>query len=92
MDLQVARTRRYRARKLEWIRDVKSQPCMDCGGTFPPECMDFDHRPGEVKSFHVSDKGRAFSPARVLAEIAKCDLVCANCHRIRTEKRRRGVA
>lgn len=58
---------------------------MDCGGTFPPECMDFDHVRG-VKEFAVS-KSRFNTMKRVLAEIAKCDLVCANCHRIRTSKR-----
>jgi hypothetical protein len=77
-----------RARFSKWIRDVKKVPCMDCGKTLPPECMDFDHRPGTDKKFGVAEMGgRRMSV--VLEEIAKCDIVCANCHRIRTFARRR---
>jgi hypothetical protein len=69
------------------VDEIKSAPCMDCGGTFPPVCMDFDHRPGEVKSAGVSQLKKSASMEALLAEIAKCDLVCANCHRIRTYSR-----
>lgn len=62
------------------------KPCMDCGGVFHPACMEFDHRPGEKKKGIVSALGnRAWSV--IAAEIAKCDLVCANCHRLRTVTR-----
>jgi hypothetical protein len=37
------------AKRMERLNFLKSAPCMDCGGCFDPECMDFDHRPGEVK-------------------------------------------
>lgn len=61
----------------------RNRPCMDCGGTFPSVCMDFDHRPGTVKRFSISQaKGKLL--ADVVAELDKCDLVCSNCHRIRT--------
>lgn len=64
---------------------------MDCGQSLPTFCMDFDHRDPESKSFDVARKMRsAYSPEAqrvVEAEIAKCDLVCANCHRIRTNTR-----
>ena len=66
----------------------KAKPCMDCDGKFPPECMDFDHRPGEKKLFSVGVFKRIASK-KLEAEIAKCDLVCSNCHRIRTTTRRR---
>lgn len=69
-----------------WINSFKDQPCMDCGGTFPAVAMDFDHRPGEVKVKEVN-KMYKNSKAAILAEIAKCDVVCANCHRIRTQQR-----
>lgn len=62
----------------------KSGPCTDCGGTFPPVAMDFDHRPNEIKLKEVS---KISTFAAVDAEIAKCDLVCANCHRVRTYQR-----
>ncbi len=64
---------------------MKSVPCMDCGGSFPPYVMDFDHRRG-VKKFNVSlAYAKAWSD--VLVEMKKCDIVCANCHRIRTHKK-----
>ena len=69
------------------IRDLKSVPCVDCRGTFPPECMDFDHL--RDKKFSISEavnKGVALK--RLLDEIAKCEVVCSNCHRIRTNSRR----
>jgi hypothetical protein len=45
--------------------------------------MHFDHRPGEVKEFNIGHQVTA-SMSRILAEIKKCDLVCANCHAERT--------
>jgi hypothetical protein len=75
-----------RAANKKIIQEAKSVPCVDCGGSFPWYCMDFDHRPGEVKSFGVSGLYWKSSGA-VRAEIAKCDIVCANCHRIRTHER-----
>jgi hypothetical protein len=49
--------------------------------------LDFDHL-GE-KSYNVSDAiARVLSWARIELEIAKCEVVCANCHRIRTHERR----
>ena len=66
---------------------------MDCGGTFPTFCMDFDHRDPEAKSYNIGAKMKgAYSPEAkqaVETEIAKCDLVCSNCHRIRTNSRGR---
>ena len=59
--------------------------CMDCG--LRPkyaQVLEFDHRPDENKLFHVSDRMTTGTVEELLAEIAKCDVVCANCHRIRT--------
>jgi hypothetical protein len=53
--------------------------------------MQFDHRPGEGKSFDVASAVRGYSRKRILAEIAKCDLVCANCHAVRTYRRQIGA-
>jgi hypothetical protein len=52
--------------------------------------MDFDHREGEEKCFNLSIAAgqTRLSWAKMLAEIAKCDVVCANCHRERTHQRR----
>lgn len=71
-----------------YVNILKSEPCMDCCGTFPPEAMDWDHRPGEDKFMDVGKLvGGRYSFDIVMAEIAKCDLVCAVCHRIRSKAR-----
>ena len=66
-------------------------PCMDCGGVFDFVAMDFDHRPEETKEFGIGTLGQYVATperlAKVEKEIAKCDLVCSNCHRVRTKKR-----
>lgn len=70
----------------EIIDNAKDVPCLDCGNKFPSCAMDFDHVRG-VKEFNVSNpSGRPIEV--VVAEIAKCEVVCACCHRIRTEERR----
>lgn len=71
----------------------KGRPCQDCGGLFHLQAMEWDHRDGATKSFDVSYVGRGgkAGPDLLLSEIAKCDLVCANCHRVRTARRRQGL-
>ncbi|HET8892817.1 MAG TPA: hypothetical protein VFM96_01800, partial [Gaiellaceae bacterium] len=75
----------FRARMKSFMAEFKALPCADCKGVFPPWVMDFDHVSGE-KLVNVS---RAVKQGRrqVLAEAAKCELVCANCHRDRTHRR-----
>lgn len=79
-----------KAERLAMICELKAQPCVDCGGTFPCVAMDFDHRDPLMKLFTVS-QGLMRSLESLLAEVAKCDLVCANCHRVRTRDRRGNV-
>ena len=81
---EASRTRgKQRTQALAKIKDV---PCAECGNRFPSCCMDFDHVRGK-KSFTVGMSSNR-SWKSVLKEIAKCDIVCANCHRIRTTQRR----
>lgn len=68
------------------MADLKSAPCMDCGDHFPSVAMDYDHVRG-VKFRMISTMAN-YSWERVLNEVSKCDLVCANCHRLRTQARR----
>ena len=71
----------------KFVARLKNKPCMDCWGWFEPCQMDFDHRPGEIKIDGIANLyGRC--KEGILDEIAKCDLVCANCHRLRTYNRR----
>lgn len=61
---------------------LKNAPCSKCGDSHPPYVMDFHHRDGEEKLFAVAEAGSSVkSWTRIQAEILKCDLLCANCHR-----------
>lgn len=79
----------YRRDLANQVIALKQRPCMDCGGTFPPYVMDFDHRDGSDKVNNISRLISRGNWARIEAEIAKCDLVCSNCHRIRSYARLR---
>lgn len=64
----------------------KSVPCRDCKKGFGPHVMDFDHIRG--KKIANIGSGRFHGSMKALKkEIAKCDVVCANCHREREHKR-----
>jgi 5-methylcytosine-specific restriction endonuclease McrA len=60
-------------------------PCTDCGET-DPLVLEFDHL--RDKRFNIGTKLATFPWEVILEEIAKCDVVCANCHRRRTARRR----
>lgn len=67
------------------INEIKLQRgCMDCGYNEASEALDFDHL--RDKSFGLS-YGYNLNWNDVLIEMEKCEIVCANCHRIRTKKR-----
>lgn len=72
---------------IKWYKEDKG--CADCGGKFDSHVLDFDHL--YDKSFNLANfKTHTNSLERVKEEIAKCDVVCSNCHRVRTHKRRNG--
>lgn len=72
-------------RQIVW--EAKQKPCAECGNSYPPYVMDFDHRDSTTKRGHISDPKIRFSKLeKLLAEIKKCDVVCANCHRERTAR------
>lgn len=77
-------TARQRA-TISWLRELRDVPCFDCGRRFPPHVMDFDHRVPSLKKFALTcSRALLKSREELLLEIAKCDVVCANCHAIRT--------
>ena len=85
-EYQRGRPRLLLAKQL--LRKAKVGSCADCGVLYPPYVMDFDHRPGERKVANITVLVKRGAPKAVLlAEMAKCDLVCANCHRERTYQR-----
>lgn len=73
------------ARNNEIIRKAKSKPCADCGIEYPFPAMQFDHVRDKKKGdiCHM----RSYSVKRLEAEISKCDIVCANCHQVRSYER-----
>ena len=72
-------------RRLNMIRSFRDKPCMDCGKKYKHYVMEFDHIRGEKVEEITRMKIR--SVGRILEEIDKCDVVCANCHKVRTWKR-----
>lgn len=79
------RRRLYRS----WLNEFKMERgCADCGCAEHPAALDFDHLPGNAKAFGLA-AGADVSRAEVFRELGKCEVVCANCHRIRTANRRR---
>ena len=85
----IARLKARQKERRAVILAHKNKPCADCGIQYPYYVMDFDHVRGEkIKAVgHLSWNAGL---KRILAEIAKCDLVCSNCHRERTQKRLNG--
>jgi DNA-directed RNA polymerase subunit M/transcription elongation factor TFIIS len=83
------RTRERAAETTAWMRAIKKESgCVDCGYNAHPSALDFDHI-GDDKHFDIGSNTSA-SRERLQAEMDKCEVVCANCHRIRTYKRRKG--
>lgn len=77
--------RRLNAKRDEVNARFKNVPCMDCGVRYPSYVMDFDHRDPSTKLFNIATELRGcYITQRILDEIAKCDVVCANCHRERS--------
>jgi len=86
--LYVAQQRhRDKNHNLMWQLLTRSE-CMDCKIS-DPRVLEFDHRPEEEKNFDIarSVSGSTRSWKLIEKEIQKCDIVCANCHRIRTMER-----
>ena len=79
---------KYAERGSEYIREQKNKPCTDCGIQYPYYVMQFDHVPERgPKLFTLTKSQCNRSLKSIKAEIAKCDLVCANCHFERTHQR-----
>ena len=55
--------------------------CVDCGYSESVTALEFHHRDASTKSFSIGTA--SVSRERLWAEAAKCDLLCANCHRLR---------
>lgn len=85
---QLYRQKNIRRKKLliDFVISLKQKPCIDCGVKYPHYVMDFDHRDRNTKlaSINKMINFHSYAKKKILKETEKCDLVCANCHRIRT--------
>lgn len=85
-----ASSQRLLARK-QIVVEAKKSGCVDCGLVLIdyPEVFEFDHvEPGKIKSVALWMTSGSEDDLR--KEIARCEVVCANCHRIRTATRPHG--
>lgn len=78
------------AQNVEWVREYKlKHGCVDCGYKEHPAALEFDHleaRNGDQTRTVARLMGKTLK--RIKQEIDLCELVCANCHRIRTHNRK----
>jgi hypothetical protein len=84
----VKRNKKYREQLKEFFLNyLRNSSCKDCG-VKDIRVLEFDHLPEYVKKNNVSTMyKRNYSIKTILDELRKCDVVCANCHRIRTAER-----
>ena len=68
----------------KYIRELKeSKPCLDCNVKYPYYVMDFDHQRDKIKAISKMVSSSC-SLETIKKEIEKCEIICSNCHRIRT--------
>jgi len=80
---------KIRDRNRDYVRQIKeSKPCVDCGLKYHYSQMDFDHL-GDKKQTIARLANSEASIKTIKIEMSKCELVCSNCHRLRTWHRSR---
>ncbi|MEK6229268.1 MAG: hypothetical protein AABM31_08090 [Actinomycetota bacterium] len=85
IDRARAQQERRRLERTKYLIEFfKTHPCADCGEC-NPVVLEFDHL--RDKAFNISAALPYRNWQRILLEIEKCEVVCANCHRKRTARR-----
>lgn len=74
--------RNWRRKNREQVLLLKASGCIDCGETHPAT-LDFHHRDPSEKKATIARLLSVSSITTIQTEIAKCDLLCSNCHRKR---------
>lgn len=76
-----ARRERLQLKKREWLAAYKAERgCSRCPER-DPICLDFHHRAGKQTGDRWISLMTGWSLARIQKEVAKCDVICSNCHR-----------
>jgi hypothetical protein len=83
--ISIKKQKEFLARYLKELKE--KNPCMDCKISYPYYMRDFDHVRG-TKQANVAELINTLSKKRIDEEIAKCEVVCSNCHRARTYMRK----
>lgn len=74
----------HRQRNQIWVIEyLKNHSCIDCGEP-DPVVLEFDHRGDKIRGISTMFSG--YTLENIQAEIAKCDVRCANCHKRKTAK------
>lgn len=83
--------RRRRIELREWLNSLKEgKSCVRCGFSHPA-ALDYHHIKGK-KLFHLAVAATVgYAREKILKEIAKCELICANCHRVEHLTKSKGV-
>lgn len=90
-DAYKTRAKAYRDKKRQEFRDqiygfLINQSCNDCGES-DIRVLEFDHLDKDKKAFSISQAFKlGKKPEEIDAEIKKCQILCANCHKKRTAK------
>jgi len=85
---RAAKTSAYRAKRLPLLDKIKlERGCEHCGYREDARALQFDHIDPATKSFTIGSSSH-LAWERVVAEIAKCRVLCANCHMIKTHEDR----
>jgi hypothetical protein len=84
---QIKQSQNTRLRNQARIDEIKlARGCLDCGYDKDPRALDFDHLGTEPKIAGISEM-ITYKWDRILTEIDKCCVRCANCHRIKTHRK-----
>ena len=86
--VKTAKHRKAVALVLEELHLYKEKKgCADCRSHYPHYVLEFDHMPGFQKIDVVYRVLRNYGEEMAWKEVAKCEVVCANCHKIRSYQR-----
>ncbi len=88
VDERAARARARRDDDYEWLHLLMGRACEQCGEPHHQDELFWTHRVGEVKHFNVGSNTLTRGRPLTLAEIRKCDVLCADCRRTRNAERK----
>ena len=80
------RTREVNLNRKLMLEYLSDKQCVDCGFKSHPAALDFDHVRGDKRANVSTLVATSYSWSTILEEIEKCEIRCANCHRIKTAK------